>query len=91
MSCYAAKTGRPVFEQERLGAEGAYRASPVAANGRIYFTSANGVVSVIEAGEILKVVARNDLKENTGATPAIADDRLYVRTEGHLWAFGERK
>jgi outer membrane protein assembly factor BamB len=91
VSCYDAQTGRPVFEQERLGAEGSYLPSPVAANRRIYFVSSNGVVSVIEAGEIFKVVARNDLKEKAGATPAIADNKLYVRTEGHLWAFGERK
>jgi hypothetical protein len=47
-------------------------------------------VSVIEAGDTLLVKARNELGEPIYATPAIADDKLYVRSQGHLWAFGGR-
>ena len=89
VTCYEAKTGRLLYEQERLDAEGHYHASPVAANGRIYFASRLGVVSVIESGDVFKVVARNKLAERIAATPALADNKLYVRTETHLWAFGE--
>jgi len=89
VTCYEAKTGRILFEQERLGADGAYHASPVAANGKIYFASTRGTVSVVEAGDTLKVLAQNKLSESIAATPAIADHKLYVRTATHLWAFGE--
>ena len=87
---YEAKTGTVLFEQERLDAPGEYHASPVAADGKIYFASTRGMVSVIEAGDRLKVLARNKLDERIAATPAITDDKLYIRTATHLWAFGER-
>ncbi|MBI2948333.1 MAG: PQQ-binding-like beta-propeller repeat protein [Verrucomicrobia bacterium] len=88
-TCFEAKTGKILFEQERLGADGEYYASPICANGNIYLASTRGVVSVIEAGDTLKVLARNDLSERLMATPAIADHKLYVRTANHLWAFGK--
>jgi outer membrane protein assembly factor BamB len=68
-------TGKMIFE-ERLGAPGGYYASPVAADGRIYVASDRGMVTVVEAGDRLQVLARADLKEAIMATPAIVDDRL---------------
>ena len=87
-SCFDAKTGKPFYLEERLGALGDYYASPVAANGRIYSASQNGVVVVFNAGETLDVLARNELGEPVMATPAIVDESLYIRTAGHLYAFG---
>jgi outer membrane protein assembly factor BamB len=89
VTCYEAKRGNLLFEQERLDADGEYHASPVAANGKVYFASTRGVVSAIEAGNTLKVLARNNLAERIAATPAITDNKLYIRTATHLWAFGE--
>ena len=89
LTCYRAKTGEPIYEQERLEIEGAYWASPVAANGKIYLATTRGNIAVIEAGDKAKVLARNKLGERINATPAIADDKLYVRTASHLWAFGK--
>jgi len=74
-------------------ADGKYYASPIAANGNIDFTSLDGAVTVLkaESGQLV-VAARNPaLDERTAATPAIADDTIYVRTEKHLYAFAERK
>ena len=45
-------------------------------------------MTVIEAGDALQVKARNELGEPIYATPAIAENKLYVRTTGHLFAFG---
>jgi outer membrane protein assembly factor BamB len=85
-----AQTGSELY-QARVAASGKYYASPVAANGHIYFTSLDGVVTVIKAGEKQPVVvARNQsLEKRTAATPALADDTLYMRTETHLYAFAE--
>jgi len=88
VTCYEAATGKALYEQERLGADGEYFASPVAADGKVYFASTRGTVSVIEAGDTLKVLARNDLGERIMTTPAIANNKLYVRTATNLWAFG---
>ena len=90
LTCLQAASGQVVFAQERLGAPGNYYASPVAADGKIYCTALNGTIVVVRAGDTLEVLARNNLSERTAATPAIVDDRLYVRTDQHLYAFGNR-
>jgi outer membrane protein assembly factor BamB len=94
VTAYDTKTGNEIYVQERTIAGGKYYASPVAANGHIYFTSLDdGTVTVITAGaETPEVVAKNPkLGERVAATPAIADDTLYIRTAGHLYAFAEKK
>ena len=90
VTCYNATSGEKSYEQQRLDAEGDYYASPIAANGHVYFSSGKGVVSVVEAGDTLHVKARNSLGEPIYATPAIVDDKLYVRTAERLWAFGSK-
>jgi outer membrane protein assembly factor BamB len=87
-----AKTGKELYFQERLGASGRYYASPVAANGYIYFTSLDGTITVVKAGaDKPEVVAKNSLGERVAATPAVADNMIYVRGEKYLYAFGEMK
>jgi outer membrane protein assembly factor BamB len=86
--CRIAKTGELVYSG-RLGAPGYYYSSPVAADQRIYIASEEGVVVVLEAGEKLNVLATNKLDGGILATPALADDNIYVRTENHLYAFGK--
>jgi outer membrane protein assembly factor BamB len=66
----------------------------VAANGHIYFTSLDdGAVTVLKAGAAkAEVVASNPaLGERVAATPAIADDTLYIRTAGYLYAFAVKE
>jgi outer membrane protein assembly factor BamB len=91
VTAYDPETGKELY-QKREAASGNYYASPVAANGHIYFTSLpDGAVTVIKAGTSPpQVVANNEpLGERTSATPAIADDTLYIRTDKHLWAFAK--
>jgi outer membrane protein assembly factor BamB len=67
--------------------------SPVAANGNIYFTLLqDGTVTVLKAGtEKPEVVATNPkLVERTAATPAIADDIMFIRTDKRLYAFQKK-
>jgi outer membrane protein assembly factor BamB len=85
--CRHPETGKSLYD-ERVGAEGGYFASPVAADGRIYIASDRGVITVLKAGDTFKVLSRVELKETIMATPAIVEDKLYVRSAGHLCAFG---
>jgi len=87
VTSYEPSSGRIILDVQRLGAAGQYAASPVAADGRIYAASVDGTIAVFRAGDTLEVLARNDLGERIFATPALAGDTLYVRTEKHLWAF----
>jgi outer membrane protein assembly factor BamB len=94
VSAYDVKTGREIYLLQRVAASGRYYASPVAANGHIYLTSLEGgAVTVLKAGADRPVVAARNPKlgERVAATPAIADDTLYVRTDKHLYAFAEGK
>ncbi len=75
--------------QERLGTSVPYFSSPVVVNDKIYFSSRNGILTVVEAGDKLNILAKNDLDEKISATPAVIGNTLYVRTAGNLYAFEE--
>jgi outer membrane protein assembly factor BamB len=55
----------------------------------IYVGTDGGVLVVFKPGDRFKVLARNALDEGIVATPALVDNMIYVRTERHLYAFGE--
>jgi outer membrane protein assembly factor BamB len=86
-SCVDAKTGK-VHWAKRLRGNG-YSASPLAAAGRIYFQSENGIGTVIKAGRKYEEVSRNELGERTLASFAVADGALFIRTEGKLYKIGK--
>jgi outer membrane protein assembly factor BamB len=87
--CREAETGKLIYSG-RLGALGDYYSSPVAADDKVYIASAEGEVVVLNAGDELKVLARNKLDGGILATPALVGSSIYVRTETHLYAFGSR-
>jgi outer membrane protein assembly factor BamB len=80
--CIHAKTGKTAW-QKRI--EGAYSASPLHANGKIYFFSEEGHTPVIEAEKEYKQVALNKLDDGFMASPAVIDDALILRTRTHLY------
>lgn len=82
LSCVDAKTGA-VRWAESVG--GKYSASLLAAGGRVYAFSEEGVATVIEPGPELKPVATNRLGERVLASPAVDGNALFVRTEKALY------
>ncbi len=80
-SCADAKTGE-VYWSERLG--GGFSASPVAAEGRIYFQNETGTTFVLKPGKKFEQIAKNDIGEPTLASFAIADGTIYLRSEKFL-------
>jgi outer membrane protein assembly factor BamB len=88
LQCLDARSGK-VHYQERLGVNGGYTASPIAADGRVYLAAHSGTVVVVDGRTAdLRILARNDLEEKITSTPALMGEAIYVRTEGHLLAFG---
>jgi outer membrane protein assembly factor BamB len=88
VSCYQADTGKEIYK-ERLGGE-SYTASPVAADGRLYFTSEQGQVRVVKAGSEFQLLAVNEIGDVCMATPAISCGMLFVRSQHSLFALGQK-
>jgi len=86
-SCLDAKTGK-VHWQERL--PGGFSASPLYANGKVYFQDEEGTGFVIKAGKRFEEVARNEMNERTFASYAVVDRALFLRTESRLFRFETR-
>jgi len=81
-------TGKVIARGRLRGAVDDYYASPVAADGKLFFVGVSGKVAVVTPGGRFDVLAVNDLGSPSYATPAIGDDRIYIRTADALWAFG---
>lgn len=84
--CFDAKTGKLIWK-ERVG--GNFSASPLHANGKIYFQSEEGETTVIKAGKNYKELGRNHLDERTLASYAVAGDTLLIRTKTQLYRIGK--
>jgi outer membrane protein assembly factor BamB len=83
------KTGAVVWGPERLKT-GAYSASPVLAEGRLYITSENeGLTTVFAAGPKFEILAENPLDDYCLASPAVSDGQIFIRTDKFLWAIGK--
>lgn len=77
-----------VYKQARLtGALGRYWSSPVAADGKIFVASEEGKIVVLRAVPDWEILSINNLDEETFATPAILDGRIYLRTRIALYCF----
>jgi outer membrane protein assembly factor BamB len=87
-TCAEAATGKIVW-QKRV--QGAYSGSPVCVRDRIYCMTDDGEAVVIAASRDFQVLARNPLGEGSRSTPAVAGNRMYLRTFTHLIAVGGKK
>ena len=81
-SCLDAATGQPYWS-ERTG--GNYSASPLLADGRIYFFSQEGKVTVIAPGTTWQVLAENQLDGQLMASPVALDGTLLIRSDSALY------
>lgn len=92
LTCYEAKNGQVVFD-ERIGSKAL--ASPVAVRGKLLFLLDDGVTLVVEPGRKLKIAGKNKLGDGSqlafGASPAIANGRLFLRSQTHLYCVGDGK
>lgn len=86
LSCFDAKTGKPFYSQERLPKTYSFKASPVAANGKLYLATEDEDVVVARMGEKFEVLATNTLQGQVFiSTPAIMDGEIYLRGQNTLF------
>ena len=81
ITCLEAATGQTIWT-ERVG--GKYAASPIYADGRLYFFNQEGATLVLKPGRALQVLATNTLAAGCMASPAVSGKALYIRTKTHL-------
>ena len=84
--CLDARTGKIIWT-ERIG--GTHSASPILAEGRIYFLSEEGESVIIEAADQFRVVATNTIGERCRASYAVSGGRLFIRSEKNLYCIGK--
>lgn len=91
VTCFDAKKGK-VLWQKRLGNEvkHGFSASPVAVNGKAFFTNDEGETFVVKIGPDYDLLHINRMNEKTLASPALVAGRWYIRTEGHLYCIGKK-
>jgi outer membrane protein assembly factor BamB len=88
VTAYDGATGERIY-RARVGGGGSFSASPIAADGRLYFANEDGDIFVASAGRTYQELAKNEMKEIIMATPAIADGLVIVRTLGHVYGIGQ--
>lgn len=88
LSCLDAATGKEHY-RERLDGQGGYSASPVYANGHLYFHNGNGITTVVKPDKVFRKVAENQIGEYGLSSFAVVSDGFVIRTEGNLIRIGE--
>ncbi|MBL8296199.1 MAG: PQQ-like beta-propeller repeat protein [Bryobacterales bacterium] len=90
LNAYDASTGQRYYQQRLSYLAAAFTASPVAAEGRLYFTSEEGDVYVVKEGAAYQYLGISRLGEVTLSTPAISQGTLFFRTRGHVVAITDQ-
>lgn len=88
LTCIDAKTGEVKYEGGRIPVPATFTASPVAFEGKILMTSEDGDTFIVKSGPKHEVIGTNSVGEAVYASPAIADGRIYIRAEKHIYAIG---
>jgi hypothetical protein len=82
LSCLESGTGNLIW-RERIG--GKYMASPIYANGRLYFADHKGKTTLIEPGRTFNKLMVNQLDDGLMASPVVVGNSLILRTKTHLY------
>ncbi len=87
LNCLEGTTGKRLWMHD-LGRH--HSASPVLADGRVYLTDDEGTTFVLKAGAAFELLARNALREECHASPAVSRGQIFIRTGNHVWCIGKR-
>lgn len=90
LTVFDAATGKEIYKARAGGSGNTFSASPWASNGKVYLLSEDGHTFVIEAGDKYVELAKNSLDEMSLASPALAPNALFMRTQTKLYRIGGR-
>ena len=89
VNCLEAETGKVVYQGQRLE-PGAYSASPLLADGRIYAINEEGTATVFKAGSTFEILGVSKLDNRTLASPVAVDNQIFIRTADYLYCIQKR-
>ena len=89
LTVFDSKTGKEIYKARAGGSGNTFSASPWAADGKIYLLSEDGFTFVIEAGDKYVELAKNSLDEMSFASPALAPNTVFMRTQTKLYRIGK--
>jgi outer membrane protein assembly factor BamB len=89
VTCLDPKAGTVKYEGGRIPVPARFMGSPVAFGGLVAMTSEEGDTFMLKAGPTHEIVRTNSLGEPVYSSPAIANGRIYIRSDKHLFAIGK--
>ena len=89
LTCLDAETGKAQIERRRIPGVGGFYASPLAANGHLYFVGREGTTAVLKDNETLDVVGTNTLEGQFDASPIAVGKQLFLRSWNKLYCIAE--
>jgi outer membrane protein assembly factor BamB len=90
LTVFDAATGKEIYKARAGGSGNTFSASPWAADGKVFLLSEDGHTFVIEAGDKYVELAKNSLDEMSLASPALAPNALFMRTQTRLYRISGR-
>jgi outer membrane protein assembly factor BamB len=88
LTVFDSKTGKEIYKTRAGGTGNTFSASPWAADGKVYLLSEDGHTFIIEAGDSYKELAKNSVDEMSFASPALASNTIFLRTQTKLYRIG---
>ena len=89
LTVFDSQTGKEIYKARAGGSGNTFSASPWAADGKIYLLSEDGHTFVIEAGDKYVELSKNSMDEMSLASPALAPDTIFLRTQTKLYRIGK--
>jgi outer membrane protein assembly factor BamB len=89
LTVFDAETGKEIYKARAGGSGNTFSASPWAADGKIYLLSEDGHTFVIEAGDKYVELSKNSMDEMSLASPALAPNTIFLRTQTKLYRIGK--
>ena len=92
MTCHNAKTGEEIFGRVRFPKGATFTSSPWAYNGKVFCLSESGITYVLDAKQDkFTILHDNDLDEFCMASPAVAQGKVFIRTESSLYCIAQNE
>ena len=89
LTCLDAKTGKVLFDRQRMSGIRSMYSSPAGADGKLFFVGRGGTTVVIQAGDKYEEIATNKLEDRIDASPVLVDNEIFLRGRESLYCIGE--